>query len=366
MGRARRSWPAVLTVLAALVLPATGCAAAPADDGVVALLLPDTDTARYERLDRPLFEERLAEAGDYDVIYANAGGSASRQLEQAESALAAGASVLVVSPVDRIAARTIVDTAGALGVPVVSYDRLIDGGAAAFYVSFDNERVGELQGEALLEGMAERGTPDGAVLVLAGDPNDANTVAFGAGSDRVLDAAGVPVLARYDVPGWSPARAQEWMATQVAQFGDGIDGIYAGNDGLAGAALAALRSAGIGSSPAVVGQDADLTAVRRILAGTQYATVFKDIAVQARIAADAAIALAAGREPDAETEVEGVPSVVLEPVLVTAADVADVVVAAGVYSIDEVCPPDLVAECLAAGVPVARAQGLPTPPRLGG
>jgi D-xylose transport system substrate-binding protein len=361
VARPRRSWPA-LAVALGILLTATGCAA-PADDGdtVIALLLPEAATARYERLDRPLFEQRLAVNGDYRVIYANAGGSASRQLEQAESALAAGASVLVVNPVDQVAARSIVDTAAALDVPVVSYDRLIDGGGAAFYVSFDNEQVGELQAESLVDGLRARGTPHGGILVLAGDPNDANTTQLAAGFEGVLTAAGIPVLARYDVPGWSAARAQEWAATQISQFGDDIQGIYAGNDGLAGAAIAALRTAGVTTTPVVTGQDADLAAVRRIVAGTQYATVFKNIAMQARIAADAAKALAAGETPTAWDEVDGVPSVVLGPVLVTAGDVDRVIVTTGLYTIDDICAPDLIARCLAVGVPADRLS-----PRLEG
>ena len=354
MGRPRRSWPALLVVLG-ILLTATGCAApADGDDTVIALLLPEAATARYERLDRPLFEQRLAVNGDYRVIYANAGGSATRQLEQAESALAAGASVLVVNPVDQVAARTIVDTAAALNVPVVSYDRLIDGGGAAFYVSFDNEEVGTLQAESLVDGLRERGTPHGGILVLAGDPNDANTTQLSAGFERVLTGAGIPVLARYDVPGWSAARAQEWAATQISQFGDEIQGIYAGNDGLAGAAIAALRTAGITSVPVVTGQDADLSAVRRIIGGSQYATVFKNIAMQARIAADAAKALAAGQEPAAWDEIDGVPSVVLAPVLVTADDVDRVIVTTGLYTIADICAPDLIEQCLAVGVPADR------------
>jgi ABC-type xylose transport system, periplasmic component len=357
----RRLSTALGLALSAVLLAVAGCAPTPAPDAVIALLLPEAATARYERLDRPLFEQRLAVNGDYRVIYANAGGSASRQLEQAESALAAGASVLVVNPVDQVAARTIVDTAAALGVPVVSYDRLIDGGGSAFYVSFDNERVGILQAESLVDGMARRGTPQGEVLVLAGDPNDANTTQLAAGFERVLGAAGIPVLARYDVPGWSAARAQEWMATQVSQFGERIDGVYAGNDGLAGAAVAALRSAGIASTPIVTGQDADLSAIRRLVAGTQYATVFKNIAMQARVAADAAKALAAGLEPSAWDEVDGVPSVVLDPVLVTADDIDRVIVTTGLYTIEDICAPDLIQACLAVGVPADRLSS-----RLGG
>jgi len=352
MRLARRRWPALLVALG-ILLTAVGCAAPARPRAVIALLLPESATARYERLDRPLFEQRLAADGGYRVIYANAGGSASRQLEQAESALAAGASVLVVNPVDQIAARTIVDTAAAADVPVISYDRLIDGGGSAFYVSFDNEQVGTLQAASLVEGMAKRGHPHGGILVLAGDPNDANTAQLAAGFERVFVEEGVPVLARYDTPGWSAARAQEWMATQVSQFGDRIIGVYAGNDGLAGAALAAFRTAGV-PAPVITGQDADLAAVQRIVGGTQFATVFKDIAVQARVAADAARSLASGLAPHASGEVDGVPSVVLAPRLVTASDVDRVIVTAGLYAVDDICRPDLVARCREIGLPVDR------------
>lgn len=349
-------------LLAAVVAATTGCAPPSTSTApVIAYLLPDAETPRWELLDRPLFERYLAENGDYRVISANAGGSATRQLEQAESALAAGASVLVVNPVDQAAGRAIVDTARALDVPVLSYDRLIDGGGAAFYVSFDNEQVGTLQAEALVAGMREHGTLGDGILVVAGDPNDANTTDLNAGSARVLEAAGVPVLARYDVPGWSAGRAQEWAATQVSQFGDRVAGVYAGNDGLAGAAIAAFRSAGITSTPIVTGQDADLPAIRRIVDGTQYATVFKDIAEQARVAADAAAALAAGRSPVASSRFGGVPAVVLEPELVTVDDIQRAIVARGLYTVDEICLPDLVAECDAAGIPVGRVSS-----RLGG
>ena len=361
VNRLRRSWPGLLIVLVALVATTTGCASPASSGPVIAYLLPDAETPRWELLDRPLFERHLAENGDYRVISANAGGSATRQLEQAESALAAGATVLVVNPVDQAAGRAIVDTAAALGVPVVSYDRLIDGGGAALYVSFDNEQVGTLQAEALVAGLRERGTLGEGILVLAGDPNDANTTDLNAGSERVLAAAGTPVLARYDVPGWSAGRAQEWAATQVSQFGDRVAGVYAGNDGLAGAAIAAFRSAGVTSTPIVTGQDADLSAIRRIVDGTQYATVFKDIAEQARVAADAAAALAAGEVPAASTDLGGVPAVVLEPELVTVDDIHRVIILGGLYTAEEVCLPDLVAQCEAAGIPVGRVSS-----RLGG
>ena len=148
-----------LLLLAALV---SACTAAPGpgrtpSDDTVALLLPDAKTARYETFDRPLFEARVAELGDYRVLYANADQDAAKQQQQAESALTAGAGVLVLDPVDANAAVSIVTSANAKGVPVISYDRLVAGGDLAYYISFDNEKVGVLQAEAFVEGVRAAG-----------------------------------------------------------------------------------------------------------------------------------------------------------------------------------------------------------------
>src|SRR6187431_1831675 len=182
---------ALIAVAALVGAILTGCAGAGSgseseDGGKIALLLPDAKTARYETFDRPMFEARVAELGAFQVLYSNADQDAAKQQQQAESALAAGAGVLVLDPVDGKAAASIVAQAKAQGVPVVSYDRLIAGGDLAYYVSFDGERVGELQATALVDALAEVGSPGGGILMVNGSPTDSNSALFRAGAEEVF------------------------------------------------------------------------------------------------------------------------------------------------------------------------------------
>ncbi len=142
-GRSRWAIAVALGLLVAASAGLAGCSAA-ADSVKIALLLPDSKTARYAAFDRPYFEQRVAELGKYEVLYSNADQDAASQQSQAESAIAAGAKVLVLDPVDSAAAASIVAAANAQGIPVVAYDRFITGGRLSFYVSFDNEKVGSL------------------------------------------------------------------------------------------------------------------------------------------------------------------------------------------------------------------------------
>src|SRR5690606_6059787 len=120
------------------------------DDAIsIGLLLPDNVTERYASADKPYFEERVAElCDDCEVLYANADGDAAKQQQQAESMLTQGVDVLVLDPFDGKAAAAIVNQAKAKDIPVISYDRLVDSADVSYYVSFDNEKVGELQAQA--------------------------------------------------------------------------------------------------------------------------------------------------------------------------------------------------------------------------
>ncbi|MFS0732459.1 substrate-binding domain-containing protein [Microbacterium sp. 1P10UB] len=347
-GRARRA--GALVVVAGVLATLTACAPSAPNEGTIALLLPDAKTARYETFDRPSFEAQVAANGDFTVQYANADQDAAKQQQQAESALAAGVDVLVLDPVDGRAAATIVSQANAQNVPVIAYDRLIAGGRIAYYVSFDNEKVGLLQATALVDGLADRGQPGGGILMVNGSPTDSNAAQFNAGARSVLDASGLNVLATYDTPDWSPDKAQQWVAGQVAQRGDGIAGVYAANDGTAGGAIAALKAAGVAPLPLVTGQDAELAAIQRLVTGDQYMTVYKAIRQQAERAADVAVALARGETVTAPTEQDGIPTTLLEPVAVTVDDILATVVADGVWSVQEICTPDYAEACDAAGI----------------
>ncbi|BDI23622.1 substrate-binding domain-containing protein [Herbiconiux sp. L3-i23] len=337
-----------LVLVLALLATLTGCA--PADTRTtIALLLPESKTTRYEAVDRPVFESRLQELGDYKVLYSNADQDAAKQQSQAEAALASGAAVLVLDPVDAEAARSIVAAANAQDVPVIAYDRLPSGGGLAYYVSFDNERIGELQGSAFADVVGS--TPgDSGILMVNGSPTDPNAREFETGALREIEEAGLTVLASFDTPDWSPDQAQNWTAGQITRFGSRIVGVYAANDGTAGGAIAALRAANVSPMPVVSGQDAELAGLQRIVTGDQYLTIYKAMRTQARLAAEAAVALANGEEVDAETTVDGTPATILPASVVTVDTIMSTVVEDGVYTIDQICTSDYAAACAAAGL----------------
>ena len=315
----------------------------------IALLLPDSKTARYESFDRPIFEERVAELGNFEVMYSNADQDAAKQQTQAESALAQGVSVLVLDPVDGAAAVSIVASANAQGVPVVSYDRLVLGGTLAYYVSFDNEQVGALQGTALLRKLNED-KATGGILMVNGSPTDHNAGDFKEGALSTLEPSSYEILAQYDTPDWSPDKAQEWVAGQLTQYSGEFSAIYAANDGTASGAVAALKAANVTPWPLVTGQDAELSAIQRIVAGEQYMTVYKAIRSQAEKAAEVAVALARGEKVTGDVDFEGTPATLFEPVSVTIDNIMQTVVADGFWTVEQICTPDYAAACTAAGI----------------
>jgi D-xylose transport system substrate-binding protein len=315
----------------------------------IALLLPDSKTARYESFDRPIFENRVSELGDFEVMYFNADQDASKQQTQAESALAQGVSVLVLDPVDGAAAVSIVANANAQAVPVVSYDRLVLGGSLAYYVSFDNEKVGALQGESLVEALdAQNAT--GGILMVNGSPTDNNAGDFKSGALSTIESSTYEILAQYDTPDWSPDKAQEWVAGQLTQYSGRYSAIYAANDGTASGAVAALKAANVNPWPLVTGQDAELSGIQRIVAGEQYMTVYKAIKLEAEKAAEIAVALARGETVTGDVQFEGTPATLFEPVAVTVDNIMQTVVADGFWSVEQICTPDYAAACAAAGI----------------
>jgi D-xylose transport system substrate-binding protein len=323
----------------------------------IALLLPETKTARYETQDLPNFKHRLSELGfdEQYLIYSNANQDAATQQQQAEAALTNGANVLVLDPVDSDAAAKIADLAKSKNVPVIAYDRLIKGSdGVTYYISFDNEHVGQLQGSALLKALAGKVNP--TIVMIDGSPTDNNAILFKQGAHSVLDGL-VFIAKEYDTPDWSPDKAQREMEQALTTLNNQVDGVYAANDGTAGGAIAAMKAAGIQPLPPVTGQDAELAAIQRILAGEQYMTVYKAIKPEANIAAELAYALCHNAKPD-ESKINGkvnngktaVPSVLLTPVSVTKDNVLQTVIADQFWSVDQICTPDFKGFCGTAGI----------------
>ncbi|WP_223145119.1 substrate-binding domain-containing protein [Actinotalea subterranea] len=355
-GRARLR---VLALVGALAL--VGCTssapgdAAGGDDGAptIALLLPESKTSRYEGIDRPVFEQVVAErCPDCLVLYANAGQDAARQQQQAESALTQGAQVLVLDAVDAAAAQSIVTAADARGVAVIAYDRFIADAPLDYFVAYDSARVGLLQGQALVQAIVARGevrAGDG-VLLVHGSPTDPNVAGLKRGLAQALEGSGIEVLAEYDTPDWSPDKAQEWVQGQLTEFSGRVVGVYAANDGTAGGAISAMRAAGLDPVPPVTGQDAELAAIQRIVAGDQYMTVYKAISQQARTAAEIAVQVVHGQTPAATSSVQDVPAVLLAPVSVTQEQVENVIVRGGVHRAEDICVEPYRAACVGLGL----------------
>ncbi len=326
----------------------------------IGLLLPDSVTARYEAADKPFFEAKIkALCSGCTVLYANADGDASKQQQQAESMLTQGVSVLVLDPFDGKAAASIVQEAKAKNVPVIAYDRMINNPDLSYYISFDNEKVGELQATALVNQLQTSGVPAGSgILMVNGSPTDNNATLFKKGAHSVIDSSGYKVLAEYDTPGWDPAQAQNWVSGQITQFGSQIKAVYAANDGTAGGAIAALKAANVSPIPPVTGQDAELAGIQRILAGDQFMTVYKAIQPEAEQAAQLAIDLANGKKPSAPTTVNTpdgspIPSFLLTPVAVTTANIESTVVKDQFYGANSaslICTSDYATACATYGI----------------
>ena len=355
----------VVGLTALIALGATACGANDAQDGddgasggdgkTIALLLPETKTTRYEAFDKPLFEAKVAElCDDCEVSYFNADQDETKQAQQVDTAISEGAAVIVLDPVNGAGAGGMVESAQAEDIPVIAYDRFI--AEADYYMSFDNETVGKMQGQALVDAMGD----EGSILMLNGAPSDPNAAQFKAGAHSVIDASNVKILEEFDNPDWSPENAQQFVTDQLANYDPSeIQGVYAANDGQAGGVIAALTGAGVDPTelPPVTGQDAELAAIQRIIAGEQAMTIYKPIPIEAETAAEIAVKLANGEDVSGttesgidQTEYEGVPSYIFDPVAVTADNVGDTLVADEFYTVEDICTDDYADACAEAGL----------------
>jgi D-xylose transport system substrate-binding protein len=324
-------------------------------------MLPETQTARYETQDRPLFEQKVQElCPDCDILYQNADQDPTKQQSQVEAAVTEGVDVIVLDPVDSTSAAGMVTRAQQADIPVISYDRLILDADLAAYAEFNSPEVGQQQAEALVEALAEGDNPEGPIVQINGDPKDNNATLFKEGATQVFEDEGVEVAAEYDTPDWLPENAQKEMDQAITSVGkDGFHGVLAANDGTAGGVIAALKGAGLDpSSIPVTGQDAELAAIQRILAGEQYMTVYKPIKPLADNAATLAVAVVNGEDP-AESEVingeedngtEQVPTAITDTIPVFADNVADTVVQDEYWTAQDICTKEYEQACKDAGI----------------
>jgi D-xylose transport system substrate-binding protein len=335
----------------------SGTSSAGGSGGKIAFLLPESKTARYETQDRPLFEKKVKElCSSCQIVYSNADQDAAKQQQQAEAALTQGVKVMVLDPVDGAAAAAIVNQANAKKVPVISYDRLLLNSKPDYYVEFNSPQVGKIQGEALVAKLKKDGSK-GSIVMINGAPTDNNAKLFKQGAHSVIDSSGFKVAKEFDTPDWSPDKAQSEMDQAITSLGkSGFVGVYAANDGTAGGAIAAMKSAGIDpKTRPTTGQDAELAAIQRILAGEQYMTVYKPIKPLADKAAEWAVGLVQGKKPSDATAKENngktdVPTIKLDVTPVTADKVKSTVIADGFWKAADVCTGAFKSACTKYGI----------------
>ncbi|MBJ6633679.1 sugar ABC transporter substrate-binding protein [Streptomyces sp. I5] len=328
-------------------------------DITVGLLLPDRDTARFEQFDYPLIKERIASQTNQqgEVVYANADGSKEKQSEQFRQMIGRKVDVILVDAVDASAVAPDVRVAKRAGIPVIAYDRLAEGPIDA-YVSHDNELVGEVQGRALVNALGEK-AENKKVVMMNGEPADPNTALFKKGALDELDGA-VDIAASYDTRKWLPEVAAENMRKAIKKVGAGnVAAVYSANDGMAGAVIEELQQAGLSELPPVTGQDADLEAVRRVVSGTQYMTVYKSFLLEATGAADMAVAKVQDRaiqfDALAQDDVDSrsqkdIPAMLVPVVALTRENIEDTVIADGVYTVKDICTPAHADDCAEIGL----------------
>ncbi|MEV6881080.1 sugar ABC transporter substrate-binding protein [Streptomyces sp. NPDC051135] len=326
-------------------------AAKKGDDIKVGLLLPENQTARYEKFDKPMIEKKVKELTNNkgEVVYANAKQDASLQNQQVDTMVTNKVDVLIIDAVDYKAIAGSVKKAKDAGIKVVAFDRLAEGPIDA-YTSFDNVTVGKTQGEALLQALGDK-AKDAQIVMMNGSSTDPNAAQFKEGAHAALDGK-VKVGREYDTKEWKPENANANMEGAISALGKGkIQGVYSANDGMAGGIITALKAAGIADVP-VTGQDAELAGVQRIVTGEQYMSVFKSYPKEAETAAEMAVALAKGESLDSiandkvdSATAKGVPAVIVPVVSLTKDNIKETVIKDGFYTIDEICTAKYKAAC---------------------
>ena len=334
----------------------SGSGSGEASAGKVGVILPDTESSvRWENFDRPYLEAAFEDAGvDFDIQ--NAEGDAQRQATIAEQMITEGATVLAIVNLDSASGAQIQEQAAAEGVATIDYDRLTLGGAAEYYVSFDNTAVGRLQGEGLAQCLEANGVTQGNIAFLNGSPDDNNATLFSAGAHEVLDPmTQYTQVAEQAVPGWDNQQAATIFEQMYTQANGQIQGVLAANDGLANSVIQILERNNAAGAANVTGQDATVEGLQNILAGNQCMTVYKSIREEAGALAELAVALINGEEGETTGTVEDpdagrqVPSILLEPVAIFRDNVTDVVEDDFVTA-EDLCTGEFAAACTELGI----------------
>jgi D-xylose transport system substrate-binding protein len=326
--------------------------------GQIAVLLPDTQSSvRWEQFDRKYLDAAFSAAGISHTIV-NAQGDPSTQRTQAEQAITNGAKVILLVDLDPGSGASIISLAHQHGVKVIDYDRLTLGGGADFYVSFNNTRVGQLQGQGLVKCVQQQGITKPVVAELNGSPTDNNATLFANGYNSVLNpeySSGTFVKGpNQSVPNWDNQQALTIFEQMLQQTNNKINAVLAANDGLANSVISAETARNLKYVP-VTGQDATSAGIQHILAGQQCMTVYKAVKKEADAAASVAIAMVKGQSPPSNGTVQNgpghtTPAQLETPVAVTAANIKQTVIADGFLTRGQICVGNFAQFCTKYGL----------------
>jgi ABC-type xylose transport system, periplasmic component len=289
------------------------------------------------RRDSDVFVAKIKEYdSNAEVNVQNANGDIEIQKAQIRYLIEKKYDVLVIVCIDSESLSDVCAEAKSAGIPIIAYDRLIKNADVDLYISFDNEKVGTLMGEALVN----EGLPNNKVLMLSGPNEDNNVSMVENGFRSVMEKNGVEIADCVHTPGWKAEAAAEYINANITNLGD-IDAIMCGNDNIATTIIRTLAEARLAGKIKIVGQDADLEACQRIVEGTQVMTVYKPVEKLAQAAAEYAIQLAENKQITGvhDTINDGtydVPYLYLEPIAVTKDNIDETVIDSGFHLREEV------------------------------
>ena len=322
-------------LLAALV-SAPGAYAA---DIKVGLSLPTQREERWVK-DKQVMEAEAKKAG-IDLRVQVTDNDAAKQVAQCENLISQGVKVLILAPHDASSAAVIIDKAAKAGIKVISYDRLVTNSTLDYYyLSFDNVKVGELQGEFITKKV-----PKGSYIVLAGSPTDNNAKLFREGAMKFIkplaDKGDIKIVMDQFVKDWQPSEAQKLCEQALTANQNKVDAVLAPNDGTAGGCIQAMAAQGLAGKVPITGQDAELAGAIRIVQGTQSMTIFKDTRELGKRAVQMALELAQGKPIETHGQVvnngkKDVPSVLLTPFIVTKDNLDEMLIKSGYLAREKV------------------------------
>ena len=316
--------------------------------GKVGVILPDTTSStRYTQYDAPLLTQALKAAGITPDVQ-NAQGDKNKFASIAQSMIGEGVKVLIIDSIDAASGAGVERQAQKAGVKVIDYDRVNLGGVAPYYVSFDNEDVGKLQAQTLLDCLKAQGVDSPKIIMMDGGTDvDNNAVLFKKGAHEVLDNSSADIVGEAVVKGWDVNNAAPAFTGALTAAGGQVDGVLAANDDIANAVIGVLKNNNLAGKVAVTGQDSGTEGLQNIVNGQQSMTVFKNVKLEANAAAQLAIALIAGKDPkaagmeltdfaDPESPNHKIQALLLPAQVITQANVDDVV-KAGALTTAEIC-----------------------------